>query len=796
MNPVCRMPWKSVKVDVEGLIKPCCSYIGGLGTYESAEDISHYLNSSGLQELKARLLRGEEVPECRVCRNEEEQGIFSVREDSLRRYPEASENLDELEISVTNTCNLVCVMCSPRFSSKWHAVERELIEKLKWPKATWTKGKRLMLNAESMQALRPILSDLNSLRLIGGEPFAAPALMDLFAIWRELRPGKALSITTNATLINDRHIEAMRGLSGLELSISVDGLGDTFTWIRGVPWHKVEAQLFKLKAAGIDFKITPTIQLVNVFNILKLYRWCRDNDIRILMNHFLIDPDFLAVRVLPEQDLIALREEAVKTLPPEDLKYFLSYLDKNSSAHDRFATQASQWIAEFNQRHKLKLSDIDSRYSAFSTAPEEELHHFRQNAKLGVPQTLTTSLPAPEEVNRLVAHLFHRLVPDGLREVNGGTVVESKSLPWGDDSTNIEEFKTRGPRLGYDRQVYYADLNDRTRYTQKEKIYLHPWSFQNSGFWDEDEDLKGIRELFFATVQVADQVSERLQPMPSAQGHQDQLMLIRYSTSPEVPQEKATLAALGSEMFGMNHDDETFFSLHLGETARELACWNYPLARWQLADTKAGQTSLLLGDYARKCGWIPNTHRLLAADWGEDSVRLSTLFERAPQDRQPWITGIGEHREELPRLFTLRGFELSKLAVLLRAEIPSPELQAWATQRGLSSEQIFLSARMEKPFTTLAELGFEKVLVLDPDSILPSTKYLDRLLCNALLYPEKYVLRLKFHERDKYFMVNLPVDHGDCIDKVVAQHGWGPINFELPSVFDGDVKIEEWRNQE
>lgn len=354
------MPWKSVKIDVEGAIKPCCSYAGSLGTFESTDDIFKYLEGSGLSELKARMQRGEYVHECRDCDSEEASGIVSIRENSVDRYPEPSDSIEELEISVTNVCNMVCVMCSPRFSSKWHAVEKDLIEKLSWPAPTQTRGRRLMLDANSFDDLRPILSDLTKLRIIGGEPFANPALLHLFAIWRERCPDKMLSITTNVSLISNEHIEAMRGLKGIELSCSIDGLGDTFEWIRGVKWEKIEAILFKLKAAEIFFKIEPTIQLVNAFNVLDLYRWSKAQGMGVRINHFLLRPDHLALRVLPNEQLTELRR-VVDKLPAEDAGYFKSYLAKNQSEYGRLGLRAAQWIAEFDRMRGFRLSDTDSR---------------------------------------------------------------------------------------------------------------------------------------------------------------------------------------------------------------------------------------------------------------------------------------------------------------------------------------------------------------------------------------------------------------------------------------------------
>lgn len=79
------------------------------------------------------------------------------------------------------------------------------------------------------------LAPLDVVKFLGGEPFQRPDIGDLMAAAREILAPYILQVTTNGTL-TDEIVSAVErvGWPGLQLRISVDGLGDTHDRMRGV----------------------------------------------------------------------------------------------------------------------------------------------------------------------------------------------------------------------------------------------------------------------------------------------------------------------------------------------------------------------------------------------------------------------------------------------------------------------------------------------------------------------------------------------------------------------------------
>jgi radical SAM protein with 4Fe4S-binding SPASM domain len=112
-----------------------------------------------------------------------------------------NHTLSYLFLNVTNACNLSCPFCGAAAGS---ALKSEL---------TLEELKELLKEAKAL-GIRDVL-------LGGGEPFLRPDFLEVLRICDslEIRP----SIETNGTLINDEIVEALKGLSSVEIAVSLDG---------------------------------------------------------------------------------------------------------------------------------------------------------------------------------------------------------------------------------------------------------------------------------------------------------------------------------------------------------------------------------------------------------------------------------------------------------------------------------------------------------------------------------------------------------------------------------------------
>jgi hypothetical protein len=119
----------------------------------------------------------------------------------------------QLELALSNTCNLQCVMCNGELSSAIRA-RREHRPPLTSP-----------YGPSFLEDLDPFLRRITSVNFLGGEPFLARESLAVMDRLVELGVRPQVSVTTNATIWNDRVADLVAAL-GMEVAVSVDGISD------------------------------------------------------------------------------------------------------------------------------------------------------------------------------------------------------------------------------------------------------------------------------------------------------------------------------------------------------------------------------------------------------------------------------------------------------------------------------------------------------------------------------------------------------------------------------------------
>lgn len=145
---------------------------------------------------------------------------------------------------VTYRCNLRCAHCD-----------------------SWKVRHHADLSLDEWARVLPSLASLDVVKVLGGEPFARSDMPALLALIRaEVRP-HLLQLTTNG-MLEDRLVDAIERMAwpGLQLRISVDGLGPTHDQQRGTPgsFAVVERTLRRVAALrprygfslGLNFALT------------------------------------------------------------------------------------------------------------------------------------------------------------------------------------------------------------------------------------------------------------------------------------------------------------------------------------------------------------------------------------------------------------------------------------------------------------------------------------------------------------------------------------------------------------
>jgi organic radical activating enzyme len=217
------------------------------------------------------------TPLCQKCKNFEIAGVKSPRIDSNEDDLEGDEDSIELEIQMDKTCNAACITCG------------------EWSSTTWSKYNNKINNISTQFIIKPdtepnvkkILdlidfekTSLRSILFLGGEPFANDSHLDILKnVPSNKTSNIRLSYTTNGSYdISDKCLEVFSKFKEVDISYSLDGIGEVFNYHRWpLNWDTVENNFKKIlsydTSKRISVSIGCTLTALNVFYFDQLEQW-------------------------------------------------------------------------------------------------------------------------------------------------------------------------------------------------------------------------------------------------------------------------------------------------------------------------------------------------------------------------------------------------------------------------------------------------------------------------------------------------------------------------------------------
>lgn len=214
----CYAPFTSLHLEPDGNVKACCmNQWHPLGNLHHST-LREIWDGQPAQGLREALLREDFSLGCEQCASHIERGTpesaqLRVFDDYVATGP-ASSWPTSLELALSNTCNLQCVMCNGSLSSSIRA-QREHRPPLAHP-----------YDDDFLAELDEFLPHLSSITFLGGEPFLARSSLHVMERLVELGLSPACSVITNGTQMNDRVRRLVRALP-MHVSISVDAMTPT-----------------------------------------------------------------------------------------------------------------------------------------------------------------------------------------------------------------------------------------------------------------------------------------------------------------------------------------------------------------------------------------------------------------------------------------------------------------------------------------------------------------------------------------------------------------------------------------
>jgi len=289
LDNFCYMPWHGMAIAANGNIKPCCQWSGSLGKIESVNIADSYINNKKIKELRQSFLNNEKDNGCKSCWTREEQIGKSrrtwfkdkfINKEIFNNYVSNIENfqLKQIDINLSNICNLKCRMCGSWASNSWFE-EDLILSKInpKFEKESNIENLKIRQHTiNDLKSLIPYFKNLERIDFKGGEPMLAKnhvKFLELL-IKEKLNNKIILQYTTNGTVINKNILNCLSKFKQVRIIFSIEGTGKLYSYIRGGNYtiedlEKNVSQYNNLNNVHIGFNVT--IQAYNLLNLLDLY---------------------------------------------------------------------------------------------------------------------------------------------------------------------------------------------------------------------------------------------------------------------------------------------------------------------------------------------------------------------------------------------------------------------------------------------------------------------------------------------------------------------------------------------
>lgn len=357
-DKVCPLPWLHLSAHLDSTMRLCCNTdtegfifddAGNTLKLKDVNNIQEYFNLDHYKNIRRKMLKGEEPQECRKCFEVEKHGGESVRQGLLNRYfknqnfknnfkntniqtGEITASVQSLDLSLSNKCNLRCVMCSPAAS---YSLKPEFDKfEIEYDKS-FVEGAHQNWKDENSfsHIISQVSATLDDFQTTGGEPFLSEEHLKMLKIIVE--NGHAANVTliyhTNCTIKNERLFELWKSFKKVSLHFSIDGYASLNEYIRyPTKWNEVQENVkLMLDMPNTECKVHTTIQAFNIFNLPELYEWIKSfNKLDEMPFHIWMDnPTWFRIDVLP----------------PYVLKKALNKLENYFAAHPVAKAESEMW---------------------------------------------------------------------------------------------------------------------------------------------------------------------------------------------------------------------------------------------------------------------------------------------------------------------------------------------------------------------------------------------------------------------------------------------------------------------
>ena len=373
----CIRPFNSVVISTDGSLRPCCMIKKEKYNIKNT-NIKEYWNNEYFLELREKFLNNKKPKECESCWNEEKNNLVSHRLKSNFEYKAIFKNNytknlklikkdnlsfpEDIEISITNICNLKCQMCSGSESSKL-LIENNDLNFENHNQKNYNFNKKNYFKIEEI-----IKQDVKLLNLRGGEPLINKIIINLIQklVDEEKAKNITLHITTNGTTCNDKILKLMSHFKNVRIMFSIEYVGKFNDYLRYPSnWEEIEKNILKFKSLkNVYLYINTIIQNLNILYLEPLIEFAYKHNIflnfRILKKPIYLELDNLPIDILKKSYEKLVKIDKKKLIHTENIHETINYLEniiKNFKFNQKKFNMFTDMIKKRDRYRKISIAD-------------------------------------------------------------------------------------------------------------------------------------------------------------------------------------------------------------------------------------------------------------------------------------------------------------------------------------------------------------------------------------------------------------------------------------------------------
>lgn len=292
-------------INPRGKVRPCCSFRNkGIIDYTIdqydlwREQFDNFYETS----------LNEWLPECLECKENEQRGFTSLRMQANNKYENRDVyGLKYWDLKISNTCNLMCRMCSPRDSSIWYTTLKNNPQ-FDWHFQSFQNSKNSWHDTD-LPFVKEQLYDAELVKFTGGEPMLVKHVKEVINYLIDIGVSENIELlmTTNATVpFTDYWETLIEKFKHITITCSIDAVGSRYEYIRaGADWQDVNNNvqhmlLLSKKHKNFDVNAYTTCTALNASNRDAIDLWVKDIGIKHFYGIEAVDPYFMSYSSLDD----------------------------------------------------------------------------------------------------------------------------------------------------------------------------------------------------------------------------------------------------------------------------------------------------------------------------------------------------------------------------------------------------------------------------------------------------------------------------------------------------------------